>query len=310
MKFSGGWERPVRYMDSNATAQLSPGSRRVVEEWLKKGVSANPSSPHGWGRLARSEVEDARRGIAEVFGVGPTSVIFTSGATEGLAIAIRAAQQRSGRSMPAIVSDGLHSAARFPLSSNPMGPESARIPFRAGGQWNLAHPEWREQLKSSEPQWGLVTLAQHESGSVFPIDSFREIAPELPLVMDAAQAFGKIALHPERLGTGWVVISGHKIGGLSGVGAVVSIGQNWPSGMIGEGQERGIRPGTEFGLGIQALAEAIRGVPERIATYRVTEGHRDQLEKQVRKIEGSNRWRTKYPTAQYHPASGGGSGRG
>ena len=68
---------------------------------------------------------------------------------------------------------------------------------------------------------GLVTLAQHESGSVFPIDSFREIAPELPLVMDAAQAFGKIALHPERLGPGWVVISGHKIGGLSGVGAVV-----------------------------------------------------------------------------------------
>ena len=109
-------------MDSNATAQLSPGSRRVVEEWLKKGVSANPSSPHGWGRLARSEVEDARRGIAEVFGVGPTSVIFTSGATEGLAIAVRAAQQQSGRSMPAIVSDGLHSAARFPLSSNPMGP--------------------------------------------------------------------------------------------------------------------------------------------------------------------------------------------
>ena len=276
----------VRYMDTNATAQLSPVARVAIEEWLAVGRTANASSPHGWGRDSRAQVECTRRILAKTFAVGPRSVVFTSGATEGLQLAMRAARMTTGAAAPGLICDGLHSAARIPISKESREKAPTSIPFRADGSWNVDDLEGKDNTRFTGESWGVITLAQHESGVCFPLERFRRFAPRLPLVMDAAQAFGKIELNPASFGPGWVVVSGHKIGALSGVGAVIALGMEWPDAMLGDGQERGIRPGTEFGLGIHVFGKVVQSISHRLETYRQTQLEHVQLEKRVRQVSG------------------------
>jgi cysteine desulfurase len=222
---------PHLYLDHAATTPLLPVARAAMEEGF--ALWANPSSPHRAGRAARAALEDARERVRAALG-WQGEVIFTSGASEALAIAM----QRCVQPLAAI---------------SPVEHEAALR--HAGDAQRLAV----DALGRVSPQDcalpGLVCVQQvnNETGVIQPLDEIAQAVHEAGglLLADCAQGAGKIALP----GADLAVLSAHKFGGPVGIGALLlrDWGQIQPSG----GQERGYRPGTENLPGALAMAAAL-----------------------------------------------------
>jgi cysteine desulfurase len=226
------------YLDHAATTPVLADARaaavQAVEQW------ANPSSPHADGRAARAALEEARRQIADALG-WRHDVIFTSGASE--AIAIAASRAKAERRMLGATE---HDAVPAAMGSN------ATL-LRVDGNGIIDLELLRAELPGAS---ALVAIQQvnNETGVIQPIDEIAAIvngAGSL-LLVDAAQGAGKIPL-PD---ADFITISGHKFGAPSGVGALL-VRDLAKLGAAG-GQERGYRRGTENLAGAAAMAAALR----------------------------------------------------
>lgn len=236
---------PSLYLDHAATTQLLPAARDALVDGLERW--ANPSSPHAAGRAARAALEDARTRMKAALG-WRGEVVFTSGASEGLALAI-------GRSKAplAAVSVVEHEAVLR------LAGDAARLPVDGHG---LVDP-----TACALP--GLVAVQQvnNETGVIQPLS---EIAAAVQgaggaLLVDAAQGAGKLPLPEADL----IVLSAHKFGGPIGTGALLV--RDWALLHPAGGQERGYRPGTENlpgALAMVAALEAGAGWVERAAALR------------------------------------------
>ncbi|KUR72840.1 aminotransferase [Novosphingobium fuchskuhlense] len=230
---------PPIYLDHAATTPLLPAAREAMLEGF--ALWANPSSPHKAGRAARAALEDARIRVKAALG-WPGEVIFTSGASEALAIGLgRAHADR--RIVTAVEHDAVFRAA----------PDAVVLPIREG------EPD-AEALAAMLAQPGRAVVAvqsvNSETGTVLmpflrnPLLEQVRAAGGL-LLADCSQSAGKGALPDADM----VVVSAHKLGGPIGVGALLV--RDWamlePSG----GQERGYRQGTENLPGALGLAAAL-----------------------------------------------------
>lgn len=227
------------YLDHAATTPLLPAARdamlRGFELW------ANPSSPHGAGRAARAALEGARWRIKAALG-WEGEVIFTSGASEALALAI-------GRS-------------KVPLTAV-SAVEHEAVLRHAGSSARLAVDELGLVAVAAAALGGLVAVQQvnNETGVIQPLDEIGAAVTGAGgvLLADCAQGVGRIAL-PD---AGLIALSAHKFGGPVGVGALLV--REWgllePTG----GQERGYRGGTENLPGILATAAALEAGREWLA---------------------------------------------
>ncbi|WP_333836611.1 cysteine desulfurase family protein [Novosphingobium sp.] len=236
---------PSLYLDHAATTPLLPAARDALVDGLARW--ANPSSPHAAGRAARAALEKARTRMKAALGWGG-EVVFTSGASEGLALAI-------GRSKAplAAVSVVEHEAVLR------LAGDAARLPVDRHG---LVDP-----AACALP--GLVAVQQvnNETGVIQPL---AEIAAAVRgaggvLLVDAAQGAGKLPLPEADL----IVLSAHKFGGPIGTGALLV--RDWAMLHPAGGQERGYRPGTENlpgALAMVAALEAGAGWMERAAALR------------------------------------------
>jgi cysteine desulfurase len=236
---------PSLYLDHAATTPLLPAARDALVDGLARW--ANPSSPHAAGRAARAALEEARTRMKAALGWGG-EVVFTSGASEGLALAI-------GRSKAplAAVSVVEHEAVLR------LAGDAARLPVDRHG---LVDP-----AACALP--GLVAVQQvnNETGVIQPL---AEIAAAVRgaggvLLVDAAQGAGKLPLPEADL----IVLSAHKFGGPIGTGALLV--RDWAMLHPAGGQERGYRPGTENlpgALAMVAALEAGAGWVERAAALR------------------------------------------
>lgn len=220
------------YLDHAATTALLPAAREAMAEALARWH--NPSSPHAEGRAAKAVLEDARRRIADALGWNG-SILFTSGASEALAIALGRAKA-GARFVSAVEHDAVFRAA----------PGAKRLPVGSDGIVRL------DALEGERP----IVCVQHannETGILQPLD---RIAAEVRergglLVADCAQTAGKLPL-PE---ADMIALSAHKFGGPPGVGALLvrDLGDLEAVG----GQEQGYRPGTENLPGIIGMAVAL-----------------------------------------------------
>ncbi|MBT8152397.1 cysteine desulfurase [Epibacterium ulvae] len=229
------------YLDHNATTLLRPEARSAMIEAMD--VCGNPSSVHDEGRKAKSLVEKARAQIATAFGADGADLVFTSGSTEGAALAL------GGR--------GLHGSA---------------IEHDAVRSWInedlVVDCEGKVQIDT--PETATLQLGNSETG----------IVQDLPAglaVTDATQVFGKLPVAFNWLGAEMALISAHKLGGPKGIGAIVmKRGTELTAQITGGGQEMGRRSGTENVIGIAgfgAAAEAAardlaNGVWDEIAEFR------------------------------------------
>lgn len=273
--------RPV-YLDYNATAVTKPGVKDAVAAATAKG--GNPSSVHGIGRAARTLVDEAREQVAALASVKPEQVIFTSGGTEANNQALRCAGAKS-----LVIS-------RIEHDSVIGGAYAAGVPvyeIPVDGEGVVKLDELADLLEEAEkPALVSVMLANNESGVIQPVKKVAVIAREHGALVhtDAVQAAGKIKFSFTDLGADLVTLSAHKIGGLPGAGAVIfREGFTLSPLIVGGGQERGYRSGTENLAGIVGFGKAAELALKDFEKNKKIKELRDYLEKEVRAV--SNRVR-------------------
>ncbi|MBV1799831.1 aminotransferase class V-fold PLP-dependent enzyme [Siccirubricoccus sp. G192] len=250
------------YLDANATEPLRPEARAAVLAALEAG--GNPSSVHGAGRAARRLLEGAREDLAARFGARPQDVIFTGGGTEANALAVRGLGQ--GRRV--LLGATEHAAVLAAAPRDTGGAET--IPVRPDGTADLAALE--ALLASGGPALVCLMAANNETGVLHPIPEVAALCARhgALLHVDAVQAAGRVAM--DRAADS-LALSGHKLGGPPGAGALLlRPGLHLPALIAGGGQERGRRGGTEPLPAIAGMAAAATAaVPEaagRLAVLR------------------------------------------
>jgi cysteine desulfurase len=260
------------YLDWNATAPLRPEAAAAMSEAL--GRWGNPSSVHRRGRAARQIIERAREAVAGLFGdVDPSGVIFVSGGTEANHLALLGA----GRER-VLVSAIEHDSVRHAV------PAAEIIPVAPEGIVDL---DALDRLLGAGERPALVSVmyANNETGVIQPVAEVAAIARRHGALFhcDAVQAAGKLALEAGAIGADLVTLSGHKIGGPPGVGALVVTGEVDVAPLLrGGGQEHRRRAGTENLPGIAGFAAAAAAA-EVTAYGRVAE-LRDGLEAEIAAI--------------------------
>jgi cysteine desulfurase len=239
----------------------------------------NPSSPHAEGRRARALVEDAREQVAALVGASPADVVFTSGGTEA-----NNAVLSSGWS-EIYVAGIEHDSVLAPARGS--GAKLIELPVNAAGV--VTGPVQPVHMKGSSKLLSLQ-LANNETGVLQPLVEIAAAAREHGVAVhtDAVQAVGRTSINFGALGVDFLTLSGHKIGGPKGVGALVTRDRgSLPAFITGGGQERRRRAGTEnvaaiAGFGAAAAAAlADLGIMGRVTRLR------DALEQSLRSISPS-----------------------
>jgi cysteine desulfurase len=258
------------YLDWNATAPLRPRARAAVLEALD--LCGNPSSVHAEGRAAHRLIEQAREEVAALVAAEARNVVFTSGGTEAnmLALSPGTGSGRNDAAPPRLLLSAIEhpsvlAGGRFETGA------VERLPVTREGRIDLGALEARlAALTAAGLRRPLVSLmlANNETGIVQPVAEAARIVHEREgiLHVDAVQAAGRIPCDINEIGADLLTISGHKIGGPMGAGALVR--RDAPLGLAplltGGGQERGARAGTQnvaaiAGFGVAAAA-ARRGL--------------------------------------------------
>jgi len=257
------------YMDYNASSPIRAQAAAAAGAALQLG--GNPSSVHGAGRAARRMMEDAREQVAASIGAAAREIVFTSGATEANNLAL-GGTGRQRRLVSAIEHDSLRGASGLEL-----------IPVTAAGVVDLAA---LEGLLAADGAPALVSLmlANNETGVIQPVAEAARLAHRHGALIhcDAVQALGRLPLDVGALGIDLLSLSGHKIGGPAGVGALyIRGGLDLAPALLGGGQERGRRAGTENLAGIAGFGAAAAIAAEELADFGRIAGLRDRLEARI-----------------------------
>lgn len=282
--------QPRAYLDHNATTPLRPEARAACLFGLD--LLGNASSVHGEGRAARARIEMARDDIAGLVKTVAKNVIFTSGATEALNLALTPDLEIVGKGTAPfdclLIAGGEHACVlaghRFPAEATEI------LPLSADGFLDLA--VLAAALERRAGQRALVALqaANNETGVIQPVAAAAAMvhAAGGVLVCDAVQAAGRIACDFAALPADVLAISAHKFGGPQGVGALCfAPGTYHIKNMMlrGGGQERGLRAGTENVSAIMGFAAAAKAAARDSEMLASSLGSmRDRLEQHIAQI--------------------------
>ncbi len=263
---------PGVYLDHAATTPMSSSALEAfVAEASRTG---NPSSLHSAGRAARRAVEESREAVAAALGARPSEVIFTGGGTESDNLAIKGIFWGRRRTDPlrtrVLVSAVEHHAVLDPAFwlAGHAGAEIVLLPVDREGRLDLAG--LRAELAEHADEVALVSLmwANNEVGTVQPVREAVRLAHQhgIPVHTDAAQAVGQVEVDFAASGVDAMTVTGHKLGGPVGVGALVAR-RDLPIEAVlhGGGQERGVRSGTLDAAAIRAFATAVTEAVEQRA---------------------------------------------
>ncbi|MBI3992066.1 MAG: cysteine desulfurase [Candidatus Lambdaproteobacteria bacterium] len=247
------------YLDNAASTRLHPEVLEAALPFLRD-CYGNPSSLHPLGMQARRVVKGARETLARLLGAPPQAVTFTAGGTESCNLALQgafASARLKGQRLlvsaiehPAV----LETAQRLAAT----GVDVRRIPVTAGGIVDLAA---LEALLDGDVRVVSVMALNNELGTAQPIEAIgrllARVAPRTVFHVDAVQAFTKLPVNWRAAGVHLLSLSGHKVHGPKGVGALVRLRPVPLEPLIaGGGQEGGLRSGTENVFGIVALGHA------------------------------------------------------
>lgn len=256
---------PPIYMDYNATAPVLPAAAARMQAALT-ALPGNPSSPHGFGQRAKDALEAARRRLAEMLGFNRREVFFTSGGSEGNTMLL-AWLGLQGSKAHIITSPIEHpSVLRTCEWLQERGVQVSTLPVHENG---VVQVEAVGELMRPETVMVSLMAANNETGVIQPLaqlaTAVRKYETRRPVLIhsDAVQALGRIAVDFKGWGLDAVTVAAHKMGGPRGIGAVaLGDGFEVPALVMGGGQERGRRAGTESVFLVEGFMGALEQVWE------------------------------------------------
>lgn len=267
------------YLDHNAITPLRPEARAAVERAL--GVHGNPSSIHAAGRAARDLLDTARGEVAAALGAKPSEVVFTSGGSEAAALAIRGSLGAAPAGRRRLVVTAVEHPCVLELAQA-LAREGTPVTVVPVDRQGRVDPEAFRAALGPDVALACAMLANNETGVILPVRELALAARQAgtPLYCDAVQAAGKLPLDVRELGAELVGITGQKLGGPRGAGALwIATGLRLAP-LIAGGQERGRRGGTENLPAIVGLAAALgAAVRERPEVEARLGALRDRLER-------------------------------
>jgi cysteine desulfurase len=266
----------MAYLDHAATTPMRP---EAVDAFVAAaGEVGNASSLHTAGRCARRKVEESRELIAAVLGARPSEVIFTGGGTESDNLAVKGIYWARRAADPArrrVVAGAVeHHAVLDSVKWLGEHEQATVVWLPVDGYGRIEVDALRAELAEHADEVALVSAmwANNEVGTVQPVAELAALADEhgIPYHSDAIQAVGQVPVDFAQSGAAALTVTGHKIGGPVGVGALL-LGRDVPATPLlhGGGQERDVRSGTLDGPGIAAFAAAleasVKAQPEHAA---------------------------------------------
>jgi cysteine desulfurase len=267
------------YLDNSATTKPHPQVIEAMVSLLQENYG-NPSSLHAMGQQAERVITKARRDLAGALGVKEKEIIFTSGGTEANNMAIKGVVRAYGNRGRHIITSRIEHPSILEVFRE-LEDEGFRATYlEVDGDGRITPAKLAEAL---EPETILVSLfhVNNEIGSINPLPELAQVLSQRgrqrPFFhVDAVQSFGKLPVRPARWGIDLLSLSGHKIHGPKGVGALyLREGLAIPPLILGGGQERGLRSGTEnvagiggFGLAALLAEEEREGALPKVAELR------------------------------------------
>ncbi len=277
------------YLDNSATTPVCERAQKnalfaMAEEW------GNPSALYTRGMNAEKLLEKAREAVAKVLSSRSDEIFFTGCGTESNNTAIFGAAEKLRKRGNRIVTSAIeHPSVKEPMKRlEEEGFQVVYLPVNHEGK--VEESALREAINEKTILVSLMAV-NNETGAIQPVDRVKEIIKEKgsPALFhcDGVQAFGKMPLDVNRLGVDLLSISGHKVHAPKGVGVLYKRkGLALPSYMLGGGQEKGFRSGTEAVPLIWALAGAIEELGNPADTLKLMEELNKYAKQRLLEIEG------------------------
>ena len=268
--------KPIIYLDHAATTPVCPAAAQAAVEAMTVGFG-NPSSQYPLGKEAAKRREENRSAVAIALGCAPEELFFTSCGTEGDNWAIRAAVEKNQKKGKHIVTTAIeHDAVLQPMKA--LQAQGFEVTFlKPDAHGNIDPQAVRDAIRADTILVSMM-LVNNEIGSILPVravaDAIREKGSPALLHTDAVQGFLKVPFTPAGLGADLVTICAHKICGPKGIGALYikkslaykrytspdsfALDPAFRPLLLGGGQEKGLRPGTEATAQVAAFAAAVQ----------------------------------------------------
>ena len=264
------------YLDNSATTKpcaetVAAMTQMLTEDW------GNPSSVHSLGVQAERRLKEARRQVAGLMGAEPERVFFTSGGTEADNWAIFSTARRLGKRGRHIITTAVeHHAVLHPMEQ--LEAQGFEVTYLRPDDTGYVPVEALEAALRPDTILVSVMMVNNETGAVMPVEPMiratRRKSPQALFHIDAVQGLGKLPFRAKSLGADLISVSGHKVHGPKGVGALyIKKGLTLPPLISGGGQESGLRSGTEampaiVGFGAACGAMDLKTEPARLAALR------------------------------------------
>ena len=278
-------QRMKVYFDNAASAPMRDESIAAMLRILRE-CYGNPSSKHQQGRAAAAELKSARESIAAALNTDPAEIYFTSGGTEANNLAIMGcAEQLVHKGRHIITSSIEHEAVSKPIEK--LKQSGWEVTYLASDKSGVISAKVFNAELREDTVLASIMLVNNETGAINPIASY---ASEIKrrglstiLHTDAVQALCKIPFTADSLGADLLTVSAHKLHGPKGAGALyIRSGVKLKPVLLGGGQEKGLRSGTEAIPSIAGLGEAVRlGMSELTQNEAIARDIREYISKRI-----------------------------
>lgn len=280
------------YLDNSATTRCSDRACQLMVDLLTKDYG-NPSSLHMKGIEAERFVETAKKKIAKTLRVSEKEIIFTSGGTESNNLAIIGAAMANRRAGNHIITTSIeHASVENPMEF--LKEQGFEITYLSVDENGIISLEELEEAVTEQTILVSMMQVNNEIGAIEPVAEAAELIkkknPDTLIHVDAIQSYGKMYIYPKKLGIDMLSVSGHKIHGPKGSGFLwVREKTKLKPLILGGGQQKGMRSGTENVPAIAGLGEAAEEIYENLDEKRAhLYGLKQRFIDGIEKLEGTH----------------------
>lgn len=280
------------YLDNSATTRCSDRACQLMVDLLTKDYG-NPSSLHMKGIEAERFVETAKKKIAKTLRVSEKEIIFTSGGTESNNLAIIGAAMANRRVGNHIITTSIeHASVENPMEF--LKEQGFEITYLSVDENGIISLEELEEAVTEQTILVSMMQVNNEIGAIEPVAEAAELIkkknPDTLIHVDAIQSYGKMYIYPKKLGIDMLSVSGHKIHGPKGSGFLwVKEKTKLKPLILGGGQQKGMRSGTENVPAIAGLGEAAEEIYENLDEKRAhLYGLKQRFIDGIEKLEGTH----------------------